>query len=82
MRLLATCYLEMSYYKGKEKLLAEVLDALYLSGYPKFKLYYLIQWSHRIDKELCLREWNKKEIEKLCRIANPDNKTGPFSKLI
>lgn len=80
-RLLATCFLEMCFYKDMA-ILAKILDALYLSDYHRFKLYYIIQWSHRIDKELCLCQWDYEEIDKLCRIVNPNNDSGPFSKLI
>jgi len=80
-RLLATCFLEMCFYKDM-KILAEILDALYNSDYHKFKLYYLIQWSHRIENELCLNKWDDKEVKKLCQIVNPNETTGPFSKLI
>lgn len=79
-RLLATCFLEMSSYKDKDKkILAKILDALYSSGYHKFKLYHLIQWAQQNEEALCLRKWEYSEIDKLCGISK---KSKPFSKLV
>ncbi|MCE5340148.1 MAG: hypothetical protein LLF92_03360 [Planctomycetaceae bacterium] len=80
-QLLATSFLELNFYKDT-KTQARILDCLLLSGYSRFKLYYLIQISHSIDWQMSLRRWDVATIDSLCNAVCPDIKDGPFAKLM
>ena len=78
--LLATIFLDLNFYKDT-KTQIKILNCLLFSKYSLLKLYYLIQISHSINWQMSLRQWEQKEIDKLCDFVCPDSHGGPFTKL-
>lgn len=63
---------------------ARVLDALWHSGLDPFIIYYLVQVSHNLPRDLDLAPWSPEMLRRLCCAVHPESgKTpGPFTELL
>ena len=89
-RLLATCFLDLNSENkdGNQAIQAKILDTLFLTGYSRFKLYYLVQAANIIDDNPIIGKWDECMIDKLCAIClsnheiSVEKQSGPFSQSV
>jgi hypothetical protein len=81
LRLLATCFLELS-STDDWPTKARILDTLYSAGYSIYKLYWLTRLSHRFTYCICCGTWEPDMIDRLCKfVCFKPNKT-PFTNML
>ena len=87
-KLLASVFLDVASFEltpERRRMMERILNALRLSGYDPFGLFYLVHTAQRLNEPIALGHCTSLEVGRLCRaVCGPKNdfNRGPFTGLI